>query len=376
MPRTRELAAMAPAAPGIRFASISMSLPARDAAPAAPRAARGGRAVAAAAPIFELGAAPKGAKAPPRLSALDLAARRPVALVALVPRGLVLFGAGACAGALAKTMTAPLDRVKILLQVRGGLERGALGDAARSGSLVRSLVAVGKQEGLAGYWRGNLPQVLRVVPYSAAQLYAYELFKTRFADAEGHLSVPRRLSAGACAGMAASLLTYPLDTLRLRMAVDPSAKTLAGAVRMLAREGRGAAFYRGLGASLAGIAPYMALELASYDLLPREMPSFARGFTAALIATVSCYPLDTVRRRIQLEAAAALPWGAVAAGILRDEGVGGMYRGFLPNALKNLPNKGVKLSMFDNAKRLLAAGEAAYAEEVAAAAKAKLAKRR
>ena len=45
----------------------------------------------------------------------------------------------------------------------------------------------------------------------------------------------------------------------------------------------------------AGIAPYMALELASYDLMPSEVPGFAKGFTAALFATSLCYPLDTVR---------------------------------------------------------------------------------
>jgi len=45
----------------------------------------------------------------------------------------------------------------------------------------------------------------------------------------------------------------------------------------------------------AGIAPYMALELASYDLMPSDVPAFAKGFTAALFATSLCYPLDTVR---------------------------------------------------------------------------------
>lgn len=45
-----------------------------------------------------------------------------------------------------------------------------------------------------------------------------------------------------------------------------------------------------------GIAPYMALELATFDLLPRDkMPGFARGFAAALVATLACYPLDTLR---------------------------------------------------------------------------------
>lgn len=45
----------------------------------------------------------------------------------------------------------------------------------------------------------------------------------------------------------------------------------------------------------AGIAPYMALELASYDLMPSDVPAFAKGVTAALFATSICYPLDTVR---------------------------------------------------------------------------------
>lgn len=86
----------------------------------------------------------------------------------------------------------------------------------------------------------------------------------------------------------------------------------------------------------------MALELSSYDLLPQSMPSFARGFAAALIATVSCYPLDTVRRHIQLQAGRSVAYHTAAAAILRDDGIAGMYRGFVPNALKNLPNKGAR----------------------------------
>ena len=39
----------------------------------------------------------------------------------------------------------------------------------------------------------------------------------------------------------------------------------------------------------------MALELAAFDLLPQNVPSFARGFCAALMATSVCYPLDTLR---------------------------------------------------------------------------------
>lgn len=45
--------------------------------------------------------------------------KHPLALLALVPSSVALFAAGAGAGAVAKTVTAPLDRVKLLMQACG-----------------------------------------------------------------------------------------------------------------------------------------------------------------------------------------------------------------------------------------------------------------
>lgn len=47
---------------------------------------------------------------------------------------------------------------------------------------------------------------------------------------------------------------------------------------------------------------------------------------------------------------------------MREEGVGGLYRGFLPNAVKNLPNKGIKLTVFSEAKAAYARGQDALQE--------------
>lgn len=50
-------------------------------------------------------------------------------------------------------------------------------DARVVGSNFQAITLIGKEEGMKGYWKGNLPQVIRVLPYSAVQLLAYETYK-------------------------------------------------------------------------------------------------------------------------------------------------------------------------------------------------------
>lgn len=47
-------------------------------------------------------------------------------------------------------------------------------------------------------------------------------------------------------------------------------------------------------------------------------------------------------------------------GIVARDGWIGLYRGFLPNALKNLPNSSIRLTTFDTVKSLIVAGEKEY----------------
>ena len=71
---------------------------------------------------------------------------------------------------------------------------------------------------MRAFWKGNGTNIIRIFPYSAAQLSANDFFKRRLAT-NGELSIPLRLTAGACAGMTATALTHPLDTVRLRLAL-------------------------------------------------------------------------------------------------------------------------------------------------------------
>ncbi|KAL1819091.1 hypothetical protein ACET3Z_013960 [Daucus carota] len=288
----------------------------------------------------------------------------PLAMFALVPREAALFAAGAVAGAAAKSCTAPLDRVKLLMQTHG-LRAGGEG-ARNSFGFLEALAVIGKEDGLRGYWKGNLPQVIRVIPYSAVQLFAYETYKKLFEGEDGELSVIGRLAAGACAGMTSTFVTYPLDVLRLRLAVEPGRRTMSQvALNMLRDEGL-AAFYKGLGPSLIGIAPYIAVNFCVFDLVKKSLPekyqkkteaSLVTALVSATIATLMCYPLDTVRRQMQLKNAPYKTFFDAFPGIVERDGLAGLYRGFLPNALKTLPNSSIRLTTFDTVKRLIAMGE-------------------
>ena len=200
-----------------------------------------------------------------------------------------MLAAGGFAGTIARTCTAPLDRVKLLFQVQSVMAASpavaganvstatatatatAAATTAAPAAYKNIFQALGKiyaEEGVLAYWKGNLTNVVRIFPYSAAQLMANDTYKRFASEMLGDLNVGTRLVCGAAAGMTATALTHPLDTLRLRLALPNHGYKGAtdAATQIVAKEGI-LALYRGLLPTLVGIAPYAALNFASYDML-------------------------------------------------------------------------------------------------------------
>lgn len=190
-------------------------------------------------------------------------------------RTMKQFIAGGIAGAVARTAVAPIDRVKILMQTQHITYQGE----TRYHNILGTMRTVWKDEGLHRLWRGNVTNVVRVVPYAATQFTSYDYFKqhilrwstARNSDSgEGpvlELTTPQRLFAGACAGMTATTITHPLDVVRLRLNVQPELRGAWDAMRSIAQEGLLRGMFKGYVPTVISLSPFIAINFATFDQL-------------------------------------------------------------------------------------------------------------
>lgn len=175
--------------------------------------------------------------------------------------------AGGVAGATSRTATAPLDRLKVVLQVQTTRAR-----------IMPAIRGIWREGGFLGFFRGNGLNVLKVAPESAIRFYSYEMLKRFIVDTraggEGNMAdigTSGRLFAGGLAGAIAQTTIYPMDLVKTRLQTHaceggrvPSLGTLSRDIWV--HEGP-RAFYRGVVPSLLGIIPYAGIDLAAYETL-------------------------------------------------------------------------------------------------------------
>lgn len=118
---------------------------------------------------------------------------------------------------VSKTTVAPLDRVKILMQAHNKHHKanGVIGG-------IRHII---KSESVLALYKGNGAQMVRIFPYAATQFTSFEIYKRYLDGVFGSKSHIDKFLAGAAAGLTSVTLTYPLDTIRARLAFQVSIKT-------------------------------------------------------------------------------------------------------------------------------------------------------
>eukprot|EP00964_Phaeocystis_antarctica_P124061 scaffold87757_cov57-Phaeocystis_antarctica.AAC.2 len=77
------------------------------------------------------------------------------------------FLAGGTAGAVAKTCTAPIERVKLLIQTQDANPKIISGEVKRYTGIVDCFTRVTSEQGFSAFWRGNTVNVIRYFPTQA-----------------------------------------------------------------------------------------------------------------------------------------------------------------------------------------------------------------
>jgi hypothetical protein len=197
------------------------------------------------------------------------------------------------------------------------------GHAKPYSGLVDALRRIPKEQGALSLWRGNVPNLLRIVPTYGLRFTLFDYFQTWSAvglSAGEPLTLPRQMASGALSGLVTCVATYPLDLARTRMsatataldaatsAATPTAMpaaaaseatsgaargsvggtprapsgrvTMVGALRTVVQTEGVLGLYRGLFVSVLEITPYLAISLGKNlsDVKSIVLNAYALGF--------------------------------------------------------------------------------------------------
>lgn len=291
------------------------------------------------------------------------------------------FAAGGISGAVAKTATAPIERVKLIIQTQDANELIKSGKVARYTGIGNCFTRVYQEQGLKAFWRGNFTNVIRYFPTQAFNFAFKDTFKTMFPrynpKEQFFMFFLANMASGGLAGAGSLCIVYPLDYARTRLASDVGSgqKSFNGLADCLLKTARGPSgffgLYNGFGVSVAGIIPYRGVYFGMYDSLAGINPyrkdkgpiglasKFAIAQTTAITAGYASYPFDTIRRRLQMQSEKPKSeWyysGTVDCfyKILKDEGGRALFKGAGANALRTV-GSALVLVLYDEVKALIA----------------------
>lgn len=279
---------------------------------------------------------------------------------------------GAVSAMVSRTFVAPLERLKLEYIVRGEQK-----------NLVELIKSIAASQGLRGFWKGNFVNILRTAPFKAINFYAYDTYRNELLRITGNEETTNfeRFVAGAAAGITATVLCIPMDTIRTKM-VAPGGEALGGVIgafrHMIQTEGF-FSLYKGLGPSIVSMAPSGAVFYGVYDILKsaylhspegrqriqhmqqpgQELNAFEQlelgpirtlmyGAIAGACAEAATYPFEVVRRQLQMQVRETkMSAVATCVKIMEQGGIPALYAGLTPSLLQVLPSAAISYLVYE-----------------------------
>jgi len=192
------------------------------------------------------------------------------------------FIAGGVAAAISKTAVAPIERVKLLLQVQHISKQ--ISEEQRYKGMVDCFVRIPKEQGFLSYWRGNFANVIRYFPTQALNFAFKDKYKQVFLGGVDKKTQFWRyfmgnLASGGAAGATSLCFVYPLDFARTRLAADVGKGStqreftgLGNCIAKIFKTDGIVGLYRGFGVSVQGIIIYRAAYFGFFDTAKGMLP--------------------------------------------------------------------------------------------------------
>ncbi|KAK7868772.1 hypothetical protein R5R35_003622 [Gryllus longicercus] len=287
------------------------------------------------------------------------------------------FAAGGISAAISKTAVAPIERVKLLLQVQH-ISKQISADQRYKG-IVDCFVRIPREQGFLAFWRGNFANVIRYFPTQALNFAFKDKYKQVFLggvdkNKQFWRYFAGNLASGGAAGATSLCFVYPLDFARTRLAADVGKAGaereftgLGNCISKIFKSDGLVGLYRGFGVSVQGIIIYRAAYFGFYDTArgmlpnPKSTPFLVSWAIAQCVTTVSgivSYPFDTVRRRMMMQSgrkASDIVYKNTLhcwAVIYRTEGGAAFFKGAFSNILRGTGGALV-LVLYDEIKAFL-----------------------
>jgi solute carrier family 25 (adenine nucleotide translocator) protein 4/5/6/31 len=285
---------------------------------------------------------------------------------------------------IAKTVCAPLERVKIVLQTQSANTQ--IGSGQQYRGITDTFGRIAREQGIGSFWRGNFANCLRYFPTQAMNFAFKEKYQAIFVRPREEvgfaLFFAGYLAAGAAAGATSLTVSYPLEYTYTRMAADvggPDGKRqyrgLVDCIQKTIKSDGIRGLYRGYGPSVAGIVVYRAGYFGLYDysktaLMPSlqqkglalVMTKFGIALGIDIFSAMLAYPLDTVRRNMMMQSGRSANEILFTSSmgcfkhIMAKDGYRGLYKGALMNNFRAIGSAMV-LVIYDELRTALNIGK-------------------
>ena len=231
------------------------------------------------------------------------------------------FVLGGVSAGVSKTIVAPIERVKLLLQLQDA-KKGMEDASKKYKGIVDCFIRVNRDQGFVSFWRGNLSNVIRYFPTQALNFAFKDSIKRMFPRFSPKTEFWKffmvNMASGGLAGSLSLLVVYPLDFIRTRLATDIGKaesdrefKGMGEVVTKILKSDGVAGVYRGFGISVVGIFIYRALYFGMFDTGKDKLFKdfnkanwllvWAFAQVVTVFSGIMSYPLDTVRRRMMMQ---------------------------------------------------------------------------